>query len=81
LADPTGGRLIVFLDIVKQKGMAVTGLVVPYKLETKAQVLFEWVGGFGHGFERPWIKTDSEDKWRGRRITGNCSKRGTWQQK
>jgi GT2 family glycosyltransferase len=32
--------------------MAVTGLVVPYELETKAQILFEIYGGFGKGFER-----------------------------
>jgi GT2 family glycosyltransferase len=34
--------------------MAVTGLVVPYELETEAQVLFEMYGGFGRGFERKW---------------------------
>lgn len=34
--------------------MAVTGLVVPYELETEAQVLFEKKGGFGRGFERKW---------------------------
>jgi glycosyltransferase involved in cell wall biosynthesis len=44
--------------------MAVTGLVVPYKLETEAQVLFELFGGFGRGFERRWIRTDRQDKWR-----------------
>ena len=31
--------------------MAVTGLVVPYELETESQVLFEKNGGFGRGFE------------------------------
>jgi GT2 family glycosyltransferase len=31
--------------------MAVTGLVVPYELETQAQVLFEDYGGFGRGFK------------------------------
>ncbi|WP_017299506.1 glycosyltransferase family 2 protein [Nodosilinea nodulosa] len=31
--------------------MAVTGLVVPYELETEAQVLFEEYGGFGRGFK------------------------------
>jgi len=31
--------------------MAVTGLVVPYELETEAQILFERYGGFGKGFE------------------------------
>lgn len=36
--------------------MAVTGLVVPYELETDAQVLFEMHGGFGKGFDRKWFK-------------------------
>lgn len=36
---------------------AVTGLVVPYELETRAQVLFERYGGFGRGFERRWFRT------------------------
>jgi GT2 family glycosyltransferase len=30
----------------------VTGLVVPYELETEAQQLFERYGGFGRGFQR-----------------------------
>lgn len=34
------------------EAMAVTGLVVPYELETESQVLFEAYGGFGKGFER-----------------------------
>lgn len=33
---------------------AVTGLVVPYELETQSQQLFERYGGFGRGFERRW---------------------------
>ncbi|MEL6469793.1 MAG: glycosyltransferase [Cyanobacteria bacterium J06623_4] len=32
--------------------MAVTGLVVPYELETEAQTLFEDYGGFGRGFQQ-----------------------------
>jgi glycosyltransferase involved in cell wall biosynthesis len=35
--------------------MAVTGLVVPHELETKAQILFELYGGFDRGFKRKWI--------------------------
>ena len=31
---------------------AVTGLVLPYELETLAQILFERRGGFGRGFEK-----------------------------
>jgi GT2 family glycosyltransferase len=36
--------------------MAVTGLIVPYELETEAQLLFEKYGGFGRGFERKWAR-------------------------
>ncbi|HKW60244.1 MAG TPA: glycosyltransferase [Candidatus Dormibacteraeota bacterium] len=37
-----------------------TGLVVPYELETEAQVLFERTGGFGRGYERKWHAVDRE---------------------
>ncbi|MGH7494718.1 MAG: glycosyltransferase family 2 protein [bacterium] len=40
--------------------MVVTGLVVPYELETKAQSLFEGYGGFGRGFKRQWYRVDRE---------------------
>ncbi|MBD2578574.1 glycosyltransferase [Oscillatoria sp. FACHB-1406] len=45
--------------------MAITGLVVPYELETEAQVLFEWNGGFGRGFDRKWYRVypDSKMPW------------------
>jgi glycosyltransferase involved in cell wall biosynthesis len=42
--------------------MAVTGLVVPYELETEAQVLFEHYGGFGRGVERKWYRLYPGDK-------------------
>lgn len=38
----------------------VTGQVVPYELETEAQILFERAGGFGRGFERRWYAVDPE---------------------
>ena len=38
--------------------MAVTGLVVPYELETEAQQLFERYGGFGRGFEPHTYRVD-----------------------
>jgi GT2 family glycosyltransferase len=46
--------------------MAVTGLVVPYELETEAQILFEQYGGFGRGFQRTWYRLDSagRERWR-----------------
>lgn len=42
--------------------MAVTGLVVPYELETEAQVLFEMQGGFGKGFDRKWYRANPHQK-------------------
>jgi GT2 family glycosyltransferase len=42
--------------------MAVTGLVVPYELETVPQLLFEQYGGFGRGFERKWYRVDPLNK-------------------
>ena len=44
--------------------MAVTGLVVPYELETEAQVLFEHHGGFDRGFSREWYRLDPKDRQR-----------------
>jgi GT2 family glycosyltransferase len=46
--------------------MAVTGLVVPYELETEAQLLFEQYGGFGRGFKRKWYHVDrgSGKRWK-----------------
>ena len=35
--------------------MAVTGLVLPYELETEAQSLFEELGGFSRGFKAKYV--------------------------
>ncbi|EDX85742.1 glycosyl transferase, group 2 family protein [Synechococcus sp. PCC 7335] len=45
--------------------MAVTGLVVPYELETEAQVLFEAYGGFGKGFDYQeyWVPDGQPIPW------------------
>lgn len=43
--------------------MAATGLVVPYELETDAQITFEMYGGFGRGFERIWCRRDEHAKY------------------
>lgn len=40
--------------------MAVTGLVVPYEMETETQILFERYNGFGRGFERRYWRMDLE---------------------
>lgn len=41
--------------------MGVTGLVVPYEIETEAQDLFERIGGFGRGFDEIRVRIDAED--------------------
>jgi O-antigen biosynthesis protein len=53
--------------------MAVTGLVVPYELETDAQVMFELNGGFGRGFERRrfYVAKGEPMPWN-LMGTGNC---------
>ena len=40
--------------------MAVTGLIVPYELETEPQITFELYGGFGRGFRRQRWRIDRE---------------------
>jgi glycosyltransferase involved in cell wall biosynthesis len=57
--------------------MAVTGLVVPYELETEAQLLFEQYGGFGRGFERKWSRADGESGERAVTSHGGAGKFGT----
>lgn len=57
--------------------MVVTGLVVPYELETEAQILFEQSGGFGRGFERKWRRVDCERGERAATRHGSTGKYGT----
>jgi O-antigen biosynthesis protein len=57
--------------------MAVTGLVVPYELETEAQILFETYGGFGRGFERKWYRMDPGSGKRVATLYGGAGQFGT----
>jgi len=55
--------------------MAVTGLVIPYEMETYPQFLFEQYGGFGRGFERKcykWIPFNNEKASKYFGGTGKC---------
>ncbi|MEO6229092.1 MAG: glycosyltransferase family 2 protein [Ferruginibacter sp.] len=56
VVDP--GWVHAFAKLFKENPevMAATGLVVPFEMETEAQVLFEKYGGFGRGFKRKWFK-------------------------
>ncbi|MDZ7697209.1 MAG: glycosyltransferase [Deltaproteobacteria bacterium] len=51
VVDPEWIEKLVRVFTEDSQVMAVTGLVVPYELETKAQILFERYGGFEKGFE------------------------------
>jgi len=51
VVDPGWVKSLAQVFAEEPQVMAVTGLVVPYELETEAQVLFEKNGGFGRGFE------------------------------
>ncbi len=62
VVDPEWVNAFVEVFAENPEVMAVTGLVVPYELETDAQILFEKYGGFGRGFERKWYRLN--------RVTG-----------
>ena len=57
--------------------MAVTGLVVPYELETYSQQLFEIYGGFGRGFERKTYQWAPFNKEKASKYFGGTGKCGT----
>jgi GT2 family glycosyltransferase len=65
VVDPGWVRTLVSVFTEDPDVMAVTGLVVPYELETEAQIFFEWHGGFGRGFERRWYRVEPEsgERW------------------
>ena len=57
--------------------MAVTGLVVPYELETEAQVLFEKYGGFSRGFVRKWYRPSDAERVKLAMLHAGAGKFGT----
>jgi GT2 family glycosyltransferase len=59
------------------EAMAVTGLVLPYELETAAQLQFEEYGGFGRGFERRVFRVDQAHGERAVAEHGGTGKFGT----
>ncbi|MBD1913103.1 MULTISPECIES: glycosyltransferase family 2 protein [unclassified Leptolyngbya] len=64
VVDPGWVKALARVFSENTEVMAVTGLVVPYELETQAQVIFESNGGFGRGFEQHWYrKTGSKLPW------------------
>jgi len=61
VADPGWVTAIAGVFAEHPEVMALTGLVVPYELETGAQILFERYGGFGRGFVRSWYRLDGRN--------------------
>lgn len=59
VVDPGWVKALARAFMEHSEVMGVTGLVVPFELETEAQVLFEHYGGFGRGFERKWWRVPS----------------------
>jgi GT2 family glycosyltransferase len=64
VADAGWAAAIVRVFAAYPEVMAVTGLVVPYELETEAQWLFERHGGFGRGFDRAWFRAERHQDMR-----------------
>jgi len=57
--------------------MAVTGLVVPYELETEPQLIFEKYGGFGRGFVRKWYRPSDAERVKLAMLHAGAGKFGT----
>jgi GT2 family glycosyltransferase len=64
VVDPGWVRALAQVFAAEAEVMAVTGLVVPYELETEAQGLFEQYGGFGRGFKRQWFRLNCDGRRR-----------------
>ena len=77
LVDPGWVKGLVSAFAENPCVMAVTGLVVPYELETEAQILFESRGGFGRGFVRKCFQGDPEAGRQLATIFGDTGKFGT----
>ncbi len=61
IVDAGWVKLLATLFLENDEVMAVTGLVVPFELETEAQVLFELYGGFGRGFEQKFHRYSNQN--------------------
>ena len=77
VVDPTWLSSLAAVFAQEPEVMAVTGLVVPYELETEAQALFEHLGGFGRGFRRKWYRASDAKNTQIARLHGGAGKVGT----
>jgi GT2 family glycosyltransferase len=77
VADPHWVRALADVFSENPDVMGVTGLVVPYEIETEAQYLFERIGGFGRGFDEIRVRIDAEDLGNVARLHAGTGKFGT----
>jgi GT2 family glycosyltransferase len=77
VVDPGWVRALTDIFVEDREVMAVTGLVVPFAIETEAQHLFERYGGFGRGFEYKWARIGGADLRNAARLHGGTGKFGT----
>ena len=61
VVDPGWVKAMAEIFSQNSEAIAVTGLVVPYELETQAQIFFELRGGFGRGFKRKWYQINKKN--------------------
>lgn len=61
IVDAQWARAIAALFVQDPDVTAVTGLVLPYELETESQYQFELYGGFNRGYDRQWYRGDPDD--------------------
>ena len=77
IVDPGWVRALARAFAAGPDVMALTGLVVPYELETEAQILFEQYGGFGRGFGRCWYRMGPDGTKRTARRYAGAGRFGT----
>jgi len=77
VVDEGWADAIVRMFARNENVMAVTGLVVPYELETEPQVLFEKYGGFSRGFTRKWYRPSDAERVKLAMLHAGAGKFGT----
>ena len=77
VVDPGWIKVLAEVFSENTEVMGVTGLVVPYELETEAQNFFELLGGFGRGFKHKWYQIHQEIKKSAASLYGLSWKFGT----
>lgn len=77
VVDEGWANAIVRMFARNEDVMAVTGLVVPYELDTEPQILFEKYGGFGRGFARKWYRPNEAERAKLALLHAGSGKFGT----